>query len=152
MLGFGGDVVSELTFTEKDIAIGPVLGPEYRASQRFAEGVMDNFKEEHLQPIVKMVVDEMQDRLWDVARDWLLQDTETNVHGAVRDMVNQTVDALLTGKEWAMQRYPYADYNRGEEIRKAVAKHGGDELLMRRIADLEAEIVKQKETIDWLRR
>jgi len=144
--------MADLTFTDEDIAIGPVLGPEYRASQRFAEGVMADFQEEHLQPIIKMVADQVQDKLWDVARDWLLQDTETNVQGAVRDMVNQTVDALLTGKEWAMQRYPYADYSRGEEIRKAVAKHGGDELLMRRIADLEAEVAKQKETIDWLRR
>lgn len=144
--------MADLTFTDEDIAIGPVLGPEYRASQRFAEGVMADFQEEHLRPIIKMVADQVQDKLWDVARDWLLQDTETNVQGAVRDMVNQTVDALLTGKEWAMQRYPYADYSRGEEIRKAVAKHGGDELLMRRIADLEAEIAKQKETIDWLRR
>ena len=117
-----------------------------------AEGVMADFQEEHLQPIIKMVADQVQDKLWDVARDWLLQDTETNVQGAVRDMVNQTVHALLTGNEWAMQRYPYADYSRGEEIRKAVAKHGGDELLMRRIADLEAEVAKQKETIDWLRR
>jgi len=144
--------MADLTFTDEDIAIGPVLGPEYRASQRFAEGVMAEFQEEHLQPIIKMVADQVQDKLWDVARDWLLQDTETNVQGAVRDMVNQTVDALLTGKEWAMQRYPYADYSRGEEIRKAVAQHGGDELLMRRIADLEAEVAKQKETIDWLRR
>lgn len=144
--------MADLTFTDEDIAIGPVLGPEYRASQRFAEGVMADFQEEHLQPIIKMVADQVQDKLWDVARDWLLQDTETNVQGAVRDMVNQTVDALLTGKEWAMQRYPYADYSRGEEIRKAVAQHGGDELLMRRIADLEAEVAKQKETIDWLRR
>ena len=144
--------MADLTFTDEDIAIGPVLGPEYRASQRFAEGVMADFQEEHLQPIIKMVADQVQDKLWDVARDWLLQDTETNVQGAVRDMVNQTVHALLTGNEWAMQRYPYADYSRGEEIRKAVAKHGGDELLMRRIADLEAEVAKQKETIDWLRR
>ena len=144
--------MDDLTFTDEDIAISPVLGPEYRASQRFAEGVMADFQEEHLQPIIKMVADQVQDKLWDVARDWLLQDTETNVQGAVRDMVNQTVDALLTGNEWAMQRYPYADYSRGEEIRKAVAKHGGDELLMRRIADLEAEVAKQKETIDWLRR
>lgn len=144
--------MADLTFTDEDIAIGPVLGPEYRASQRFAEGVMADFQEEHLQPIIKMVADQVQDKLWDVARDWLLQDTETNVQGAVRDMVNQTVDALLTGKEWAMQRYPYADYSRGEKIRKAVAQHGGDELLMRRIADLEAEVAKQKETIDWLRR
>ena len=144
--------MADLTFTDEDIAIGPVLGPEYRASQRFAEGVMADFQEEHLQPIIKMVADQVQDKLWDVARDWLLQDTETNVQGAVRDMVNQTIDALLTGKEWAMQRYPYADYTRGEEIRKAVAKHGADDLLMARIADLEAEIAKQKETIDWLRR
>lgn len=144
--------MADLTFTDEDIAIGPVLGPEYRASQRFAEGVMKGFQDEHLQPLMKIIADEVQDKLWDVARDWLLQDTETNVHGAVRDMVNQTIDALLTGKEWAMQRYPYADYTRGEEIRKAVAKHGADDLLMARIADLEAEIAKQKETIDWLRR
>ena len=144
--------MDNLTFTDDDIAIGRDLGPEYRASQRFAEGVMKGFQDEHLQPLMKIIADEVQDKLWDVARDWLLQDTETNVHGAVRDMVNQTIDALLTGKEWAMQRYPYADYTRGEEIRKAVAKHGADDLLMARIADLEAEIAKQKETIDWLRR
>ena len=144
--------MTDLTFTDEDIAVGPVLGPEYRASQRFAEGVMKGFQDEHLQPLMKIIADEVQDKLWDVARDWLLQDTETNVHGAVRDMVEQTINALLTGKEWAMQRYPYADYSKGEEIRKAVAVHGSDELLMRRIADLESEIAKKEETIQWLRR
>ena len=144
--------MTDLTFTDEDIAVGPVLGPEYRASQRFAEGVMKGFQDEHLQPLMKIIADEVQDKLWDVARDWLLQDTETNVHGAVRDMVEQTINALLTGKEWAMQRYPYADYSKGEEIRKAVAKYGSDELLMRRIADLESEIAKKEETMQWLRR
>ena len=144
--------MSALTFTDEDTAIGPVLGPEYRASQRFAEGVMKGFQDEHLQPLMKIIADEVQDKLWDVARDWLLQDTETNVHGAVRSMVEQTINALLTGKEWAMQRYPYADYSKGEEIRKAVAVHGSDELLMRRIADLETEVAKKEETIQWLRR
>ena len=144
--------MTDLTFTDEDIAVGPVLGPEYRASQRFAEGVMKGFQDEHLQPLMKIIADEVQDKLWDVARDWLLQDTETNVHGAVRDMVEQTINALLTGKEWVMQRYPYADYSKGEEIRKAVAVHGGDELLMRRIADLETEVAKKEETIQWLRR
>lgn len=143
--------MESLTFTDEDIAIGPVLGPEYRASQRFAEGVMVGFEAEHLQPIIKSMVDQMTDKMWDVARDWLLQDTETNVAGAVRDMVEQTVTALLSGKQWAMDRYPYANYSKGEEIRKAVAAHGGDELLMRRIADLEAEIAKRDETIRWLR-
>lgn len=144
--------MTDLTFTDDDISVGPVLGPEYRASQRFVEGVMADFQEEHLEPIIKSVVDQMQDKLWDSARDWLLQDTETNVAGAVRDMVEQTIVALLTGKEWAIARYPYADYSKGEDIRKAVAKHGGDELLMRRIADLEAELVKKEETIQWMRR
>ena len=142
----------DLHFTDDDIAVGKVLGPEYRASQRFAEGIMKGFQEEHLEPIVKMVTDQFTDKLWDVARDYLLADTETNVAGAVRNMVEQTIVALLTGKQWAMERYPYADYTKGEEIRKAVAKHGGDELLMRRIADLEAEIAKKEETIQWLRR
>ena len=144
--------MTDLTFTDEDIAVGPVLGPEYRASQRFAEGVMKGFQDEHLQPLMKIIADEVQDKLWDVARDWLLQDTETNVHSAVRSMVEQTINALLTGKEWAMQRYPYADYSKGEEIRKAVAVHGSDELLMRRIADLESEIAKKEGTIQWLRR
>lgn len=141
----------DLTFTEQDTTIGPVLGPEYRASERFAAGVMKDFQEEHLQPIIKMISDQVNDKLWDVARDWLLTDTEINVAGAVRYMVRQTVDALLTGKQWAMDQYPYADYSRGEDIRKAVAAHGSDELLMRRIADLEEELVKRDETIRFLR-
>lgn len=145
-------MMDHLTFTDSDIAIGPVLGPEYAASRRFAEGVMKDFQEEHLQPIVKMVADAVQEKLWDTTRDWLLADTETNVEGAVRYMVRQTVDALLTGKDWAMRQYPYADYKRGEEIRAAVAKHGGDELLMKRIADLEIGIAKRDETIKFLRR
>lgn len=144
--------MDNLTFTDDDIAMGPDLGPEYRASQRFAEGVMKGFQEDHLEPIIKMIADQVQDKLWGTARDWLLQDTETNVHGAVRYMVEQTIEALLTGKEWAMQRYPYADYTKGEEIRKAVAKHGSDTLLMARIADLEAELAKAKETINRRRR
>lgn len=143
--------MEDLTFTDEDIAMSPVLGPEYLASRRFAEGVMKDFQENDLAPIIKMVVDQVQDKLWDSACDWLLQDTETNVAGAVSYMVEQTVVALLTGKQWAMERYPYADYSKGEEIRAAVAKHGGEELLMSRIADLEAIISERDETIRFLR-
>lgn len=142
----------DVTFTDSDIAVGPVLGPEYSASQRLADAMLEKFQSGHLKPLVEKVADEFRDKLWDDVRDWLLADTEQNVAGAVRDMVEQTVVALLTGKEWAMNRYPYADYSKGEDIRKAVAQHGGEPLLMARIADLEAEIAKQKETINWLRR
>lgn len=139
-------------FTDKDIAIGKVLGPEYGASNRLAEAMLEKFQAEHLKPLVDKVADEFRDKLWSDVTDWLLDDTEQNVAGAIRYMVEQTVVALLTGKSWAMERYPYADYAKGEDIRRAVAVHGSDKLLMARISDLETELKKAKEQIEWLRR
>lgn len=139
-------------FTDEDIAIGPTLGPEYCASNRLAEAMLEKFSVEHMKPLVDKVADEFRNKLWDDVRDWLLTDTEQNVAGSVRYMVEQTVQALLTGTEWAMERYPYANYAKGEDIRRAVAKHGSEKLLMARIADLEAELAKAKETISWMRR
>ncbi len=136
-----------IQFTDDDAAVGPVLGPEYRASLRLAEAMLEKFQAEHLKPLVDKVADEFRDKLWDDVRDWLLADTEQNVAGAVRDMVEQTVRALLTGKQWAMDRYPYADYCRGEEIRKAVAIHCGDSLASRRVAELEKELAQKEDTI-----
>ena len=145
--------MSEITtFTDDDIEVGPVLGPEYRASHRLAEAMMEKFQTEHLKPLVDKIADEFREKLWSDVVDWLLVDTEQNVAGAVRHMVEQTVQALLTGRQWAMDRYPYADYSKGEEIREAVAKHGGDTLLARRVADLEAEIETQRQTIEFLKR
>lgn len=145
-------IEADLTFTDDDIAVGPVLGPEYRASLRWSEAVTAALDPEHIKPIIDKAATDLQAVIWDATVDHLLYDTNHNAAGAVRHMVEQTVQALLTGKEWAMQRYPYADYSKGEEIRAVVAKHGGDELLMRRIADLEAELVKKEETIQWMRR
>lgn len=127
------------------------LGPEYFASNRLAEAMMAKFDADHLKPLVDKVAEEFRDKLWSDVVDYLVADTEQNVAGAIRNMVNQTVRALLTGEEWAMQRYPYADYMDGEKIRKAVAKHGGDTLIARRITDLEAEVAKNLETIKYLR-
>lgn len=141
-------------FTETDTShqYTASLGPEYFASNRLAEAMIAKFDAEHLKPLVDKVADEFRDKLWSDVTDWLLSDTEQNVAGGVRYMVEQTVQALLSGKEWAMQRYPYADYSKGEEIRAAVAKHGGDTLLARRVADLEAENVRLSETIERMRR
>jgi len=140
------------TFTEDDIAIGPVLGPEYRASQRWAESITEKLDENELRPLIDQIGKDIADKLWDAARDSIIYDTECNASGHIRYMVEQTVQALLTGEKWAMERYPYANYAKGEAIRKAVAVHGGEELLMRRIADLEAEITKRDDTIQFLRR
>lgn len=145
--------MTELTeFTERDLEAPPILGPEYFASNRLAEAMIAKFDAEHLKPLVEKIADEFRDKLWSDVTDWLLADTEQNVAGAVRDMVGQTIDALLTGKQWAMDRYPYADYSRGEEIRKAVAKHGSDEIMSRRIVELQAELAKANERIEAMRR
>lgn len=141
-----------IKFNEDDVSADcKTVGPEYFASRRLAEAMMRKFEAEHLKSIVDMISTAVSDKLWDDVRDYLLQDTESNIQGAVENMVQQTIDALLTGKEWAMRRYPYAEYSRGEEIRKAVAVHGGDVLLAQRIQDLEAELAKVNATIKWLR-
>lgn len=138
-------------FTEDDIAIGPTLGPQYRASNRLAEAMLEKFEAEHLKPLVEKVADEFRERLWDDVLNYLLSDTEQNVAGAIRHMVGQTVEALLTGKQWAMNSYPYADYSKGREIREAVCKHGGETLMAKRVADLEEELARKEETIRFLR-
>lgn len=139
------------TFTNDDFYVSPRLGPEYRASNRLAEAMLDKFSAEHLRPLVDKVADEFRDKLWNDVCEYLICDTELNVAGHIRHMVEQTVEALLTGKGWAMQRYPYAEYSKGKEIREAVAKHGGDTLLAQRVADLEEELVRRDETIRFLR-
>jgi hypothetical protein len=144
-------MMEDLTFTDHDIAIGPVLGPEYRASLRWAGALTQKLDPEVIKPIIDKACDELRDAIWTATTDWLVDDSENNSAGAVRYMVEQTVQALLTGKEWAMSRYPYADYSKGEEIRAAVAKHGGEKLLMARIADLEATVAKRDETIRFMR-
>lgn len=144
--------VEALAFTDDDTAVGPVLGPEYRASLRWSEAVTSALDPGQIKPIIDKAADDLRDAIWTATVDHLLSDTEHNAAGAVRYMVEQTVRALLTGSQWAMERYPYADYSKGVEVRAAVAKHGSDELLMRRIADLEAELAKKEETIQWMRR
>jgi len=146
------NALSQTQFDDEDTTgqFASSLGPEYFASNRLAEAMLAKFDAEHLKPLVDKAADEFRDKLWHDVTDYLLADTEQYVAGAVAHMVEQTVQALLTGKEWAMQRYPYADYSKGEEIRAALAPLVGDTLLARRVADLEAENARQRETISFL--
>ena len=64
-------------------------------------------------------------------------------------MVEGTVQALLTGEEWAMQRYPYCDYRDGPKIREKIAGHSGDEIARQRIIDLEREVARQRELLRY---
>ena len=113
----------------------PTLGPEYFAGRRIAERMFRNMEPEFFKPFVDKAADEMADALWDKVRDSLLMDTEYNVHGAIRHMVEQTVFALLSGQQWAMERYPYEGYSSGAAVRKAIADEHGRELYDRYYSD-----------------
>lgn len=138
------------SFNGEDINQGtasPTLGPDYFAARRISEAVMAKFEAEHLKPLVEKTADEFRDKLWDDLKDYIIGDTEMNVQSAIWRMVKDTVQALLTGEEWAMSRYPYEGYSDGEKVRKAIAVHSGDEIARRRIADLEKEIERLKENL-----
>lgn len=141
-------------FTAEDIAEGTEnssLGPEYFAARRVSEAVMAKFEAEHLKPLVEKIADEFRDKLWDDLKDYIVGDTEMNVQTEVRNMVEGTIRALLTGEEWAMQRYPFCDYRDGEKIRKRIAEHSGDAIAQARIADLEKQLKQLREDLQWHR-
>lgn len=146
-------------FTEEDIAFGaehPTLGPNYSAAQRFMESVMRDFEDNHIKPlsdaVTKVVTDQITEKVWEVFQDSLLVDAEYNLQNAIRNMVDGTVKALLSGEKWAMQRYPLASKYEAEKVRAAIAAHIQDDLAKARIADLEADVANLRESLEWARR
>ncbi len=151
------DTVEDI-FTEHDLAEGlanPTLGPEYFAARSFMERTMRGFQDEHLKPladaVTKTVTDQITEKVWEAVQDSLLIDAEYNVQNTIWRMVNETVKALLSGEKWAMTRYPLASRYDAERVRAAIAKHIPDELAQARIADLEAEIKRLQEQLEWRR-
>jgi hypothetical protein len=146
-------------FTEDHLSEGekhPTLGPIYFAARDFMERTMSGFEEEHLKPLVDLVskaaTSAIEEKLWDHVRDSLLVDTGYNAQGFIRDAVDSTVKALLTGEKWALARYPLASRYEADKIRAAIAAHIPDEIARLRIADLEEEIKSLKENLEWARR
>ena len=139
-------------FTESDISDGGrhvVLGPAYFAARRVAEQLMQGVESEPLIKVLKKCADDLTNGIYTYIEDGMRSDLESNLQGHIRDMVERTVRALLTGEEWALNQYPLAKYHDGEQIRAAVAKHGGDPLLMMRIADLETEVGRLRESLKY---
>lgn len=126
-----------------------VLGPAYFAARRLAERVMAGAEPEPFKEIAKKAAELVREELYDYVETHLLSDVECNIQGHVRRLVENTVEALLTGQEWAIRQYPHNEHQRGEQIRAAVAKHGGEPLLMARIADLEKENERLRESLRW---
>lgn len=143
------------TMTPEDIAKAenyPSLGPAYYAAWRVCKRAMVAFEAEHMKPLVEEFAKQVQDVLWDSVRDSLWSDVEMNLQGQMWDLVDRTVKALLTGERWALEKYALGSRYDCAAIRAAVASHIPKELQDLRIADLEAVVAQQKETIEFLRR
>jgi hypothetical protein len=147
--------MSDPIFTDEDLKQSEhyeVLGPAYFAARRIAEALMQGAEAEPLKKVADKVIDRVKTEVYEYVEWNLRSDLESNLQSHIVQFVDGTVEALLTGTEWAMKRYPFAQYQRGESIRAAVAKHGGEPLLMARIADLEKEIARLTESLKWARR
>ena len=147
--------MSDPIFTDEDLQDAvrcPTLGPAYFAARRMAEALMAGTESSPFQSVAKKCVDDIQTAVYQYAEDYLRSDMESNLQHHMRDMVERTVTALLTGEAWAMQQYPMSQYHDGEAIRKAVAQHGGEPLLTARIADLEKEVARLTESLKWYSR
>lgn len=151
--------VSEMEITEEDISQSTkmeVLGPAYFASRRAVQRFMEHFEAEHFKPltdkIVKQATDEIRDKLWDDVATFFLSDAESNLQNNMWRQVEDCVQALLGGKEWALKRYALGDRYDDKAIREAVAKHIPSELQDARVADLEAEVARLKSDLEFYRR
>lgn len=149
----------DLGFTPVDMAQAAnyeSLGPEYFAARRFMDRFMAAWTDEHLKPladaVTEAVTDQIREKVWDDFRDFLLMDTESNAQGAMRQMVEGSVKALLSGQEWALKRYPLASDYSTIEVRAKIAELIPDGIAKARIADLEKEVETLRLSLEWERR
>lgn len=130
-----------------------VLSPAYFYSRDAAERFMRDFEAEHFKPMLEKFVKEFHDELWPKLSEYLASDTTYNLHAQMWQQVDATVEALMSGHQWALDRYCLnCKYGNGEEIRKAVAAHVAKEHQDARVVDLEKQVATLKEELAFLRR
>lgn len=121
----------------------PILGPAYFDAKRVAESILSNFDVKDIAPLVKSTTDTLYTEIADKFENWLLSDAEVNVQGHIYRIVDESVKALITGKQWALDRYALNNQYSVQdmaELRAAILKHASEELKGLRIQDLEKEV------------
>lgn len=141
--------MTEAQFTDEELAFGeryPTLGPAYEAARETAEKFMAPFQAEHFQPLVEKFTSDFKDKLWSDLEIFLLSDVEANLGGSLWRMVDGTINALLTGQQWALDRYVLAKerYSDAAKVRVAIIEHCGEQIRTQRMAELEAEVAELK--------
>lgn len=135
----------------KDAENHPTLGPAYFCSRDVVERAMAGVQASDFKPLIDRLTKEINDVVWSGVQDHLLSDTEMNLQGAMYQQVDDCVKALLSGQEWALNRYALGPRYDHEKIREAVAKHIPKDLQDARIADLEARVAELKKELEWRR-
>jgi hypothetical protein len=139
--------------TEADVQEGreSTLGPAYFASRRVVEAALADLPDNVFEPIVKMFVDAAYERLQEAVEKSIWFDAEMNLQAKLYGGIDEVIASIIAGKDWAITRYGIdeARYGKGPAMREAIAKHLPQEMLDGRIADLEAEVKRLKEQLEW---
>ena len=142
-------------FTDEDLASASngfeTLGPAWFAARRASEHLMAGEDTKPFKEMVDKVAKQLSVELYEYAENYIKGDLEHNLQIYISDMVNDTVHALLTGQQWALDRYPLSKYHDGESIRKAIAAYCGESVLALRVKELEAENERLREDLRWRR-
>ncbi|HDA7126288.1 TPA: hypothetical protein O5T86_001292 [Staphylococcus aureus] len=127
------------------------LGPHYFAARKTAETFMADFQNEHFQPLAKKFAEEMYDKVRERLEEFLLSDTESNLHSFMWHHIDESVKALLSNQEWAIKRYALGErYDHGK-IRETLAALIPAELQDARLRDLMEENERLRKDNEWLR-
>ena len=115
------------------------LGPAYFDARNFTDALAERFHEELFLPMVKKFSDDLYSELETTVRNSLISDATVNVQGEIWRMVDNMVEALLSGERWALDRFVLNDRYDHQKIRGAVAKLVPVEVQNIRIAELADE-------------
>lgn len=125
------------------------LGPVYFSAQDAAKRFIDQWKIEHLEPLVEDICKGIQQKIWRDFEDWLLCDTECNLQSRIKNMVDDVVEAIISGEEWALNRYVLAQSYSGERVRKGIFENAAEPIINQRIKDLEKELERAKKDLEF---
>lgn len=145
--------VSEPIFTDEDRqSQNPSLGPHYFAARRVVFQAISALSADDAKDLAGVIAGQVYERIQEVTEASLWTDAELNLQGKMWSMVDEIIKGILGGDRSAMERYALGERYRCEEVRKAIAAHIPQEIMVARIADLEVENKRLQDELSWERK